>query len=120
MRKIYPLLLERLAQHFGLHATPSACRRQLQTIRESEQSTDAVMKLVNEGYPDAEAPAVQLIIMDVFLKGCLDRTAALTAMHRDPKSAYEALELVNQPSSNGTTHQTNPQTLSTYHSETAR
>ena len=104
VRKSYPLLLERLAQHFGLHETPSACRRQLQTIRQSEQSTEdflqAVIKLVHEGYPDAEAPTVQLIIMDVFLKGCLDRTAALTAMNRDPKTAYEALELVNQASSN--------------------
>jgi len=83
-------------QRFGKKDLPHSIRRQLQDVRQNldesiEEYTERVQEMATYGYIDATEDIIERMAVDAFLKGCIDRKAALSAMDKNPSRIYQAL-----------------------------
>ncbi|XP_065938451.1 uncharacterized protein [Magallana gigas] len=83
---------------FGQRDLPHTIRRNLQHIKQGDQSVDEfaekIQKTVSEGYTQAPDCVKETIATDSFLKGIENKSAALTTMDKDPPDLETALQLV--------------------------
>ena len=105
VRKTYKSLLKDLEKRFDLAAAPTVLRRQLTGTKQEETETietfaDRVYTLVSDGYPKASDKTIQTLATEVFLSGCKDKTAALLASEKNPKTISKALAYVKSSSTN--------------------
>ena len=54
--------------------------------------------MATEGYSGMEGWWVQLMAVDVLLKGCVDKRSALQAMEKEPATIQEAVQLLKRTS----------------------
>ncbi|CAC5412299.1 unnamed protein product [Mytilus coruscus] len=85
----------KLNQRFG--PTPPKC--QLQEVRQFadesiEEFAERIQELATDGYLNTPENVVDTIAVDAFLKGCIDKKAALFAMEKDPNTMDQALQYV--------------------------
>ena len=59
-----------------------------------EDFADKSYNLAQDGYPDASEDTIEIVAVEAFLKGCIDKSAALFAMNQNPTSIYTALDMV--------------------------
>ncbi len=95
----YWLLVEKLASRFGKKDLPTTIRRQLQVLKQNvdeslEEFADRALEMATDGYPGAPAYMIETVAGDVFLKGCTDKYAALSAMDKQPSTLDQALAMV--------------------------
>ena len=57
-----------------------------------EDFGDKRYNLAQDGYPDALEDIIEIVAVEAFLKGCVDKSAALFAMNQT--SIYTALDMV--------------------------
>ena len=53
-----------------------------------------------DGYPNTPGDFIQIVATDAFLKGCLEKKAALTAIDKDPTTLSDALKFVRSALAN--------------------
>lgn len=99
VRRHYVQLLDRMERHFGRREPPATIRRRLHNMRQVseeplEDFADKVYNMAQEGYSGASEDIVEIVAVEAFLKGCLDKPAALFAMNQNPTSIYTALDMV--------------------------
>ena len=95
----YLSLSKALEDRFGQRDLPTTARRKLGVLKQLEDDSleefsDKIMDVVQDAHPDAPDSVLQDIAVDVFLKGVTNKTAATTAMDKDPKSLQEAVQMV--------------------------
>ena len=86
----YKLTCKKMEERFGCKDLPNVIRRQLQELRQfPEESLDEYAErsqdLAADGFPGTSDEFIQIVASDVFLKGCQDKRAALTAMDKHPE-----------------------------------
>lgn len=101
----FTALCKAMEERFGKKDLPSVIRRQLQDLRQSPEEdlddyADRARELAVDGFPEASDDVIQIVATDAFLKGCLDKNAALTAMHKDPENLDMALKCVKSAITN--------------------
>ena len=70
-----------------------------QLVNESlDEFADRVQRMATDGYSGMEERWVQLMAVDVLLKGCLDKRAALQAMDKEPSTISEVVQLLKRAS----------------------
>ena len=99
-RESYTSLVSCLERRFGRKDPPTTVRRQLQRLRQLddealEEFSERALTLAQDGYPEFPDCMIETIALDAFLKGCKEKEAAYTAMHSNPTTLNEAVELVN-------------------------
>lgn len=99
VRRDYHLLVEALERRYGQTEMPTAIRRELNCLRQTEEEiledfADRVLTRTYDGFPASGESEVQSLALDYFLRGCKDRAAALVAMNRDPVDLPSALQFV--------------------------
>ena len=87
----YQALCKKLNERFGRKDLPHIIRRQLQDLRQNvdeglEEYNERAQKLATDGYPNTPEEFIQLVATDAFLKGCIEKKAALTAIDKDPNT----------------------------------
>ena len=97
--KNYKLLKRELIRRFGQKDPPNNVRKQLQNLKQEEFESfddfaDRTYSLTIEGFPKTSNKTIQGVAVDVFLRGCKDKTAAYSASEKDPKNIYQALKYV--------------------------
>ncbi|CAC5422810.1 unnamed protein product [Mytilus coruscus] len=80
-------------------------QRQLQDLRQLpeepfDEYAERTQDLATDGFPRTPDDFIQIVATDAFLKGCLDKKAALTAMDKDPDSLDKALKYVKSDVTN--------------------
>lgn len=101
----YQSICKKMDERFGKKDLPHIIKRQLQDLRQfSEESpeeyAERAQELSTDGYPGTQDGFIQIVATDAFLKGCLDKKAALTAMHKDPTDLDTALQYVQSAVTN--------------------
>lgn len=101
----FDLLCKKMNERFGRKDLPHILRRQLQDLRQDpeeslEEFAERSQELAVDGYPDTPGPFVQTLVTDAFLKGCVDKRAALSAMDKDPDNLDDALQFVKSAMTN--------------------
>ncbi|CAC5419027.1 unnamed protein product [Mytilus coruscus] len=101
----YKLFCQKFKEKFGKKELPHILRRLLQDLR---QETDENLKdfaerakeLAVDGYPDTPEKFAETLATDAFLRGCLDKRAALVAMDKNPESLDQAVQFVCSAAAN--------------------
>lgn len=101
----YQALCKKLDERFGCKDLPHIVRRQLQDFRQNpdetlEEYAKRAQELSTDGYPESPDTFIQILATDAFLKGCMDKKAALTAMDKDPDNLDLALQYVKSALTN--------------------
>lgn len=99
VQKDVDLLAEKLNQRFGNKNLPHTIRRQLQEIKQLadesiEEFSEKIQEMAADGYINTPEHVIETISVDAFLKGCLDKKAALFAMEKNPSTIDQALQYV--------------------------
>lgn len=99
VQKDFDLLTEKLNQRFGNKDLPHTIRRQLQEIKQLadesiEEFSEKIQEMAADGYINTPEHVIETISVDAFLKGCLDKKAALFAMEKNPSTIDQALQYV--------------------------
>ena len=63
-----------------------------------DEFADRVQRMATEGYSGMDGRWIQLMAVDVLLKGCLDKRSALQAMEKEPVTIQEAVEQLKRTS----------------------
>ncbi|CAC5415384.1 unnamed protein product [Mytilus coruscus] len=101
----YKLFCQIFNEKFGKKELPHILRRLLQDLR---QETDKNLKdfaeraqeLAVDGYPDTPEKFAETLPTDAFLRGCLNKRAALVAMDKNPESLDQAVQFVCSAAAN--------------------
>ncbi|CAG2209805.1 unnamed protein product [Mytilus edulis] len=101
----YDKLCNKLNERFGRRDLPHIIRRQLQDLKQDqdetlEEYTERTQEMATDGYPDTPEAFVEIVAIDAFLKGCLDKKAALTAMDKNPTTLDESMQYVKSAITN--------------------
>ncbi|CAC5407144.1 unnamed protein product [Mytilus coruscus] len=72
----------------------------LQTKKEKISEQKRAQELATDGYPDTPDRFVQTLATDAFLKGCVDKRAALTALDKNPDFLDQAVQHVRSAVAN--------------------
>ena len=101
----YHAICKKLNERFGSKDLPHIVRRQLQDLRQLQEESleefaERAQEMATDGYPETPDPFIQIVATDAFLKGCLDKKAALTAMDKDPDTLDKALQYVKSAVTN--------------------
>ena len=99
VRRDYVQLRDRMERHFGKREPPATTRRRLHNIKQAsdeplEDFANKVYNMAQEGYSGASEDIMEIVAVEAFLKGCIDKPAALFAMNQNPTSIYSALDMV--------------------------
>ena len=83
-------------QRLGSKDLPHSIRKQLQDVKQNveesiEELTERVQETATDGYSEATKDIVELISVDVFLKGCNDQKTGLAAMGEHPSRFDQTL-----------------------------
>lgn len=94
-----------MEQRFGRTDLPNILRRQLQDIRQEPEESlqeyaERAQELASDGFPGAPEEFLQMMGTDAFIKGLLDKRAALTVLDKDSQSLDEALRQVRSAVTN--------------------
>lgn len=97
MRKDFKLLCQKFKERFDRKDQPHIIRRQLQEIQQKadetlEEFAERIEDLSTEAYPDSPEFFRSTITIDAFLRGCLEKRAALVTLDKDPKTLDEAVQ----------------------------
>lgn len=98
-------LSSKLEERFGRKDLPHIIRRQLQDIRQGneesvEEFADKVQEMTTDGYPDTPEDCKQTVAVDAFLRGCLNKQAALIAMDKNPTTLDIAIQYIKSAITN--------------------
>lgn len=101
----YQAMCKQMEERFGRKDLPNVIRRQLQELRQLpdeslEEYAERAQDLASDGYPGTPENFIQIVASDAFLKGCLDKKAALVAMDKDPVDLDRALQYVRSAITN--------------------
>ncbi|CAG2207208.1 unnamed protein product [Mytilus edulis] len=104
-RKDIKLFVKKMEDRFGRKDLPHVIRRQLQDLRQLpeeplDEYAERTQDLATDGFPGTPDDFIQIVATDAFLKGCMDKKAALTAMDKDPDSLDKALKYVKSAVTN--------------------
>ena len=88
----FSVAVQKLGERYGVKEDEITTRRSLATIKqcvdESEDSfAERVNKLVRQAYPGATEDVASAMAVDAFLKGCVDKRAALIVANQSPPPA---------------------------------
>ncbi|CAC5377523.1 unnamed protein product [Mytilus coruscus] len=97
----YDKLCNMLNERFGRRDLPHIIRRQMQDLKQDqdetfEEYTERTQEIVTDEYPDTpeEFVEIEIVAIDAFLKGCIDKKAALTATDKNPTTLDESMQYV--------------------------
>ena len=98
-------LKRKLGKRFGIKEAPITVRRELQYLKQEEKETlnefsQRVHFQVIDGFPGAKEKTINQLAVEHFLRGCLDKRAAATAMGRDPRTIHKAVQYVKDAMNN--------------------
>jgi len=101
----YKAICKKMEERFGRKDLPNVVRRQLQELRQQPEETldeyaERAQDLAADGYPNTPDGFIQIVATDAFLKGCIDKKAALSAMDKDPENLDKALQFVKSAVTN--------------------
>ncbi|CAC5372749.1 unnamed protein product [Mytilus coruscus] len=101
----YQAVCKKMEDRFGRKDLPHVIRRQLQDLRQLpeeplDEYAERTQDLATDGFPGTPDDFIQIVATDAFLKGCMDKKAALTAMDKDPDSLDKALKYVKSAVTN--------------------
>ena len=104
-QKNYQKLSTKLEERFGKKDLPHIIRRQLQDIKQDpeesvEEFADKVQDMTADGYPDTPENCKQTVAIDVFLRGCTNKQAALIAMDKNPATLDIAIQYIKSAITN--------------------
>ncbi len=105
VRHNYKDLKSALAKRYGQKDPSIYARRQLPTLKQSEQETvedfaDKVLRLVLDGFPRASNDIIQQLAIEIFLHGCREKTTAYAASEKEPRTLQKALKYVKNSTQN--------------------
>lgn len=91
------MLCQKFKVRFDRKDQPNIIRRQLQEIQQKadetlEEFAERIEDLSTEAYPDSPEFFRSTITIDAFLRGCLEKRAALVTLDKDPKTLDEAVQ----------------------------
>ncbi|CAG2249191.1 unnamed protein product [Mytilus edulis] len=94
-----------MEERFGRKEPPHIVRRLLQDLKQEQEESleefaERAQELATDGYPDTPDNFVQTLATDAFLKGCVDKRAALTAMDKNPDALDQAVQYVRSAVAN--------------------
>lgn len=97
VQKDFKLLSQKFKERFDRKDQPHINRRQLQEIQQKadetlEEFAERIEDLSTEAYPDSPEFFRITIIIDAFLRGCLEKRAALVTLGKDPKTLDKAVQ----------------------------
>ena len=103
VRTDFAALCKAMESRFGRTEHGPIVRAKLQAssqlISESlDEFADRIQRMATEGYSGMEGRWVQLMAVDVLLKGCVDKRSALQAMEKEPATIQEAVQLLKRTS----------------------
>ncbi|CAC5382934.1 unnamed protein product [Mytilus coruscus] len=86
-------------ERFGRKEPPHIVRRLLQDLKQDQEESweefaERAQELATDGYPDTPDRFVQTLATYAFLKGCVDKRAALTAMDKNLDSLDQKVQHV--------------------------
>lgn len=98
-------LCKKMEERFGRKEPPHIVRRLLQDLKQEQEESleefaERAQELATDGYPDTPDNFVQTLATDAFLKGCVDKRAALTAMDKNPDALDQAVQYVRSAVAN--------------------
>ena len=101
----YSIVCKKMDERFGRKDLPHIVRRQLQDLRQLpdeslDEYAERAQELATDGYPESPDPFIQIVATDAFLKGLLNKKAALTAMDKEPENLDAALQFVKYATTN--------------------
>ncbi|CAC5414086.1 unnamed protein product [Mytilus coruscus] len=101
----YESLCKKMEERFGRKEPPHIMRRLLQDLKQDQEESleefaERAQELATDGYPDTPDRFVQTLATYAFLKGCVDKRAALTAMDKNPDSLDQAVQHVRSAVAN--------------------
>ncbi|XP_071136601.1 cilia- and flagella-associated protein 45-like [Mytilus edulis] len=101
----YESLCKKMEERFGRKEPPHIVRRLLQDLKQEQEESleefaERAQELATDGYPDTPDNFVQTLATDAFLKGCVDKRAALTAMDKNPDALDQAVQYVRSAVAN--------------------
>lgn len=97
VQKDFKLLCQKFKESFDRKDQSHIIRRQLQEIQQKtdetlEEFAERIEDLSTEAYPDSPEFFRSTITIDAFLRGCLEKRAALVTLDKDPKTLDEAVQ----------------------------
>lgn len=97
----YEAVKKQMSERFSQSELPPVARIKLSNIQQNvteslEEYVDRVQSLAKDGYSSAEHSTVELIAVESFMKGCLDKGAAKLALLKEPKTLLEAAKEVKK------------------------
>ena len=100
-RSDFGILCVFMESRFGSQEHPPIVRAKLQSsvqlLDESlDEFAERVQRYAVEGYPGMPTRWVQLMAVDVLLKGCLDKRAALQTMDKEPAVLSQAVDYLKR------------------------
>lgn len=95
----YALLCQNLNGRFGRKELSHVLRRNFQYLRQDqaeliEEFAERVQDTAMGGFPDTPGSIVEPLAIGVFLRGCLDKGAALITLDKNPETVDQALQLM--------------------------
>ncbi|CAG2228143.1 unnamed protein product [Mytilus edulis] len=101
----YKLFCQKFNEKFGKKELPHILRRLLQDLRQENEENlrdfaERAQELAVDGYPDTPEKFAETLATDAFLRGCLDKRAALVAMDKNPESLDQAVQFVRSAAAN--------------------
>ena len=104
VRLDFAALCKAMENRFGRTEHGPIIRAKLQAssqlVNESlDEFADRVQRMATDGFSSMDERWVQLMAVDVLLKGCLDKRAALQAMDKEPSTISDAVRLLKRTSS---------------------
>ncbi|CAC5364585.1 unnamed protein product [Mytilus coruscus] len=101
----YQVVCKKMEDRVGRKDLPHVIRRQLQDLRQLleeplDEYAERTQDLATDGFPGTPDDFIQIVATDAFLKGFMDKKAALTAMDKDPDSLDKALKYVKSAVTN--------------------
>ena len=93
----FNVLVEKMNERFGKKDLPHIIRRQLQDVQQMneeslEEFAERVREMATDGYPNTPDHCIQTVAVDAFLKGCLNKPAALIALDKNPENLDDATQ----------------------------
>ena len=95
----YHLFKSALKERYGQEETPLGVRRKLMFMSQEENESvddfgDRVLGLASKGYPFADPDVVETMAVDLFLRGCKDKQAAVFASEKSPQNLHDAVQAI--------------------------
>lgn len=100
----YDAVRKKMKRRFSKKPEPVTARRQLQYVRQENESLEdfahKVYVLALDGYEKCEDDALEDIATEAFLRGCKEKEAAIKAMEKNPVILSKAIKFIKTSLSN--------------------